>query len=432
MTMIATQVLHVHEAIAAKIIADNNKTSTMKHCTTKLVNAAPNATTTVTKRPNNVYSTSVEHKLAILRGDQIPKQPRHVPSPCPANMNSPPKKKVENCVFVGSNRHINSDSNSNKNAKFGLLDQLLLQHDQADCDSSDDDASCSSAGSYGSLSFGDDTLLIDDDLDSDDSSYDSSDLDSEDDDESDDDSYDEDDDMSDSSFSSTSMSSMGSGDISISSHDFDMSIGSQDVEIPIFPAQPSKPIDTGMVRPQRKASMGFAPSYTPNAPPTRAVTPPPPTFATTRKSNKPKLSIRFDMQDTVHYIPHHSTLTHEEMKATYMSRQEAKVIRRDMHRVVQAIESGSVPKNVTTRGLEKHTAKYNLKLKQLLDMMYAAVFKIQALNLPPGMMDVPATIADVCTNITKPMVDAAAQVGQADAKEVLAQVDTTLPQLAKQ
>ena len=429
MTMIATQVLHVHEAIAAKVIADNNKSSTMKHCTTKLVNT----TTTASVKKPNVYSTSVEHKLAILRGDQTPKQPRHVPSPCPANMNSPPKKKVENCVFVGSNRNVNS-SNSNPNTKFGLLDQLLLQHDQDDSDSSDDDASCCSAGSYGSLSFGDDTLLLDDDSDSD-SSYDSSDLDSEDD--SDDDSSynlenddEDDDDMSDSSFSS--MSSMGSGDISISSHDFDMSIGSQDVEIPILPAQPSKPIDTGMVRPQRKASMGFAPSYTPNAPPTRAVTPPPPTFTTTRKSNKPKLSIRFDMQDTVHYIPHHSTLTHEEMKATYMSRQEAKVIRRDMHRVVQAIESGSVPKNVTTRGLEKHTAKYNLKLKQLLDMMYAAVFKIQALNLPPGMMDVPATIADVCTNITKPMVDAAAQVGQADAKEVLAQVDTTLPQLAKQ
>ena len=69
-----------------------------------------------------------------------------------------------------------------------------------------------------------------------------------------------------------------------------------------------------------------------------------------------------------------------------------------------------------TRGLEKHTAKNNEKLVLTRQLLYASVFKIQSLDLPEGIMDIPGTIADICVNISKESKIRAHQLGIADAE----------------
>ena len=60
-------------------------------------------------------------------------------------------------------------------------------------------------------------------------------------------------------------------------------------------------------------------------------------------------------------------------------------------------------------------------------MLYGAVFKIQALTLPDGMMDVPATIAGICRNLTKQSVDEAREIALSDALEARYHIGINMP-----
>ena len=427
-------------------------------------------------------TTTTSTIVTMVVKDIAPKKPRHVVSPTSSPTSCNKKKIIKvNCTFVGTSTAASSRRNSSitsndagrrrsssigTNSKFLFLDQLLMEHDHDDDGSGstsscrdddayisdDDNISCASGGSYGSLSFGDDTFLGDYDDSEDDSDYStssssedsSSDYDNEDNDHDDDRSYDsdsdEDDDFIDvplekdddddddddaasiaSSCSSSTTPSYSSNRSSCGSTG-SMSESCDDISMIDLPPPTSSQL------PKKPVLFSFDPTTTAAAATstktTATVVPPKPSAGKRQQKKKQhqERKVKFNMKATQTIeIPHYTSFSNDELQRTYMSRLEARLIRKDVHQTIRMLESNCLTSSMTssiTRGLEKHTAQYNLKLKETLDIVYAAVNKVQSLKLPPGIMDVPATIADMCINITKASVDEAHQIALRDEEEV--------------
>lgn len=137
--------------------------------------------------------------------------------------------------------------------------------------------------------------------------------------------------------------------------------------------------------------------------------------------------VQFSEFDEIIEIPDLDSYSKRELNAMFMDRAEARAIRRENHRLIQQMEKGIVLYDLCTRGLEKHTAENNESFREKLDMLYSAVFKIQAISLPGGMMDVPATIAGICRSLTKASVDEARQHALSDALEAKYHIGINMP-----
>ena len=239
-------------------------------------------------------------------------------------------------------------SNKPEMITMGMMDQLLAHHDTLDYDSDEDDYSCASSASYNSLTFGDDTYESDDD--------------------------------SSSICSSSSSSTIQSNN----SHE------SSDEETVHSDISTSGRLEAN--------------EETKSSPPSSCK-------GRTRR-------VRFAYFEEVIEIPHHSEYSDEEFYSMFMDRQEASQIRRECQRLVRLMENqrrNSQGKKcrhfreltkrhelseMCMRGLEKHTAEMNSELRATQDMLYSAVYKIQDLALPPGMIDKDHMIAEMCQRIT--------------------------------
>ena len=102
----------------------------------------------------------------------------------------------------------------------------------------------------------------------------------------------------------------------------------------------------------------------------------------------------------------------------YLSQNELKRIRKDCQETVIEYEREKSsegcpdasylllrqrgdPQAEYIRGLEKHMSATNARLQETTEMLYASVFKVQNLRLPPGMIDKEGTIADICQNVSR-------------------------------
>lgn len=146
---------------------------------------------------------------------------------------------------------------------------------------------------------------------------------------------------------------------------------------------------------------------------------------TTAATRKTSTKIQFDGTVLVKEIAHLNDMADVEIQTLYMNSEEAYEIRFDCLQLVQQLEEEGIQEDETNgsggycciRGLEKHTAKNNEQLLKEREMLYASVFKIQSLCLPPGLMDVEATIADICIKLTAESTAKAYQFGLLDAQE---------------
>ena len=148
------------------------------------------------------------------------------------------------------------------------------------------------------------------------------------------------------------------------------------------------------------------------------------------KNNKEN-HVQFDQNVRVKPITHLNDMSDDQVRTLYMNSEEAYEIRYECLQLVQQLEDEGVNNptssdigreyqdegNYCIRGLEKHTAKNNEELLQKREMLYASVFKIQSLCLPPGLMDIEATIADICIKLTNDSLTKARQFGLLDERE---------------
>ena len=305
--------------------------------------------------------------------------------PTAMDFDSPPLKPVHKISPKASTK-------KQKGIKSSLICMLDLMLDELEDtsgtddndDSSDDDFSISSSGSYGSLSHGDDSITyIDDEEDETDTSFDDS---------SSEEESDSNDDDEDDEFLFGSNSSISVSAATTAASDFNGSTAT----FATFS------ISESMSNARYNASHG-------------------------KVTRTPSKRVRFSEYDEIVEIPNLSSYTKAELRAIFMDRAEARTIRRENHRLIQQMERGIVMYDLCTRGLEKHTSENNDKFRERLDMLYSAVFKIQGLTLPGGMMDVPATIACICRNLTKPCVDEARHAGLSDALEARYHIGINMP-----
>ena len=314
------------------------------------------------------------------------------PPPPPADhMDSPPLKPLHKMSPTRSP----TKQRKVKSSLIGMLDLMLgeLEDDVSGTDdneeSDSDDYSCASSGSYGSLSFGDDSITyIDDSEDETDTSFSSTiDGEDEDDDEEDDSLF-----GSNSSFSFSAATSANS-EFNASQATFaTFSITESAMSTARRSAELNSGCGTGKNRPRKVVK-----------------------------------HVQFSEFDEIIEIPDLDSYSKRELNAMFMDRAEARAIRRENHRLIQQMEKGIVLYDLCTRGLEKHTAENNESFREKLDMLYSAVFKIQAISLPGGMMDVPATIAGICRSLTKASVDEARQHALSDALEAKYHIGINMP-----
>ena len=315
------------------------------------------------------------------------------PPPPPADhMDSPPLKPLHKMSPTRSP----TKQRKVKSSLIGMLDIMLgeLEDDVSGTDdneeSDSDDYSCASSGSYGSLSFGDDSITyIDDSEDETDTSF-SSTIDGED--------EDDDDEEDDSLFGSNSSFSFSAA--TSANSEFNAS----QATFATFSIT-----ESAMSTARRSAELNSGCGTGKNRP---------------RKVVK---HVQFSEFDEIIEIPDLDSYSKRELNAMFMDRAEARAIRRENHRLIQQMEKGIVLYDLCTRGLEKHTAENNESFREKLDMLYSAVFKIQAISLPGGMMDVPATIAGICRSLTKASVDEARQHALSDALEAKYHIGINMP-----
>ena len=145
--------------------------------------------------------------------------------------------------------------------------------------------------------------------------------------------------------------------------------------------------------------------------------------SSTNSTRSKATKIQFDSSVLVKEITHLNDMTDDEIHTLYMNSEEAYEIRFDCLQLVQQLEEEGIQEEdegrgeYCIRGLEKHTAKNNEQLLKKRELLYASVFKIQSLCLPPGLMDVEATIADICIKLTQESTTKAYQFGLLDAQE---------------
>ena len=152
-------------------------------------------------------------------------------------------------------------------------------------------------------------------------------------------------------------------------------------------------------------------------------------LATKSKKNVSKSKqVTFRPTAVVQPTVHLNDMSEKLIQSLYMDGEEAHKVRIDAMELVHRMEAnGQVPQLQDTkagccsgdcfRGLEKHTAKNNEQLRSKRQQLNAAVLKIQSLDLPKGMMDIEATIADICFQLTKDSVEKAREYGLEDEKE---------------
>ena len=307
---------------------------------------------------------------------------------------SPPKRvdtaptKPQHQMMSPSGTSTNKGNNKKAKNLLSMIDQMLDQHDRYDSDSdNDDNRSCSSIASYHSLSFGDDGKGFydsDDDTLSTSSGSSFTSDDSNDDDALDETSYfDEDDVEGDDDDDDCSISTCGSRH----------TMGADSLVFDLKNVSSSSSL-TSLRRRGRKSN------------------------AAQRRH------VQFNENVRVKPIRHVNDMSDAEIQRLYMNSEEAYEIRMECLDMVQLMEEQEenegaqvLDKYYCTRGLEKHTARNNEALMQQRELLYASVLKIQSLCLPPGMMDMEATIAEICTKLTEPSVVKALKYGVHDAKE---------------
>mmetsp|Transcript_26235 Transcript_26235/g.38395 ORF Transcript_26235/g.38395 Transcript_26235/m.38395 type:complete len:614 (-) Transcript_26235:2012-3853(-) len=142
-----------------------------------------------------------------------------------------------------------------------------------------------------------------------------------------------------------------------------------------------------------------------------------------------KRRVRFHSQDEILDIPNRYDYSEEEVRSMYMSRKEASHARMECHRLLQILES-TPGVHFCTRGLEQHGMKYNLKRREVQELQYSVVFKVQNLRIPG--LDKAESIAEMLQNLSTQSSAAAHQIGLEDAAAVAELNRTTTTTTSKE
>jgi hypothetical protein len=334
---------------------------------------------------------------------------------------------------------------------FGMLDQMLVDDDESS--SQDDDFSCASAASYNSLCFGDDGVnlpKINDHKSNKVSSSSTGDEDTDSDTDSDTDGDDDD--------STNSWNSDDDGDdVGIDGDDSEASINSSISDVTVedlltiaggggggghnhHHRQPYHSNDESATSPLTQQLLVKVSSRQalPKAEAAAAAFQEKPPL---QKAKKPQRSVRWYEKVHCRLIRHINDYTDEEVNKLFINRREAAKIRKESYQLIQLLENeqemlaeiegqigrgedadavaSAFQKNLLdcVRGLERHTMDNNEEISSKRDQVYASVFKIQSLNLPSGLMDVPGTIAEFCAKLSESSVAKAVEMAARDEQE---------------